>query len=376
MTTVPIVDQMAALTAAAAGAWPAWSGERARGIPGVGRALSIYTGLIGQMPMQRYRGPEMLPATTFLQRPDPDSPAEWFVGMQVDDYLMHGNAVHVVTGRNAEGWPSSVTHLPAARVTLTPAVSPLARPSYAFDGAGLPADDVVHVRRGCDPMFPRRGMGVMEQHLRSLGRIYHQEAAEDGNLTKAAVPSVAVIAPNPRITDPEIRAAKEQWEDMYGGPVRRPGIFPHGTAIQTLSWTPTDAQMIEARQFSLVDIANVMNLDSWWLSAPGATYQYKSPAPMFSALLKTSINPVAAQLEAEWSFRWLPWGQRLRFDRRALESGSYGEAVGVAAEGMAAVGADGSPLFTTEEARAMIGMPVAATPQTSAASPLPTGEEG
>lgn len=363
-------------SASSTGVWPSWRAELARSIPGVGRAISIYTGLISQMALNRFRGITPLPPTLMMQRPDPNRALAWWLAQHVDDYLMHGNAVHYVTGRDADDRPTSAVWLPSHRVGLLEnRVNPLLPPTYVFDGKQLPRQgDVVHVQRGADPMFPWRGVGVVEQHLRSLGRVYHQEMAEDGSLTSSGVPSVAVIAGNPRISDEEIDQGLEQWDHMFGGPVRKPGIFPAGTQVLPLAWSPSDAQMVEARGFSLTDVANMFNLDSYELSAPQSSHVYKSPGPMFTALMRKSLAPVMAPFESEWSYRWLPRGQELRFNRRAVEVGDFGEAMTAASTGVTTVGADGQPLMSVEEGRAMLGLAVASSLDASAASVLPTTE--
>src|SRR5690349_16989579 len=70
--------------------------SRARGIPAIARVLQLISGVIRQMPLDDYRGVEPLPRPRLLESPDPDVARSWWVGNQVDDYLLHGNAVHYV----------------------------------------------------------------------------------------------------------------------------------------------------------------------------------------------------------------------------------------------------------------------------------------
>ena len=353
--------------------WPAWRADLARSIPAVGRALGIYRGLIAQMPLQRFRAAEALPTTRLLERPDEERPRSWFVGQHVDDYLVHGNAVHLVLNRDADGWPQWVRWLPAPRVSMAVMPDPMARPEYLFDGRPLPQEDVVHVQRGADPTATWRGVGVVEQHLLSMGRVFAQEASETASLTGAGVPSVAVIAPNPRISDDEIKAARAQWDELYGGPRRVPGIFPQGTEIRTLAWSPTDSQMTEARTLALTDVANMFNVDAYHLGAPGSSHTYRSPGPLFTSLLRVSLEPVMADFEGEWSYRWLPRGQELRFLRRVVEQDTLAEGVSTVAKAIGTVDANGEPLMLSPEGRTALGWAVSdGALQATAVSPLPT----
>jgi HK97 family phage portal protein len=361
------LQEVIAQAMAASGTWKPWASSRARSIPGFGRALLIYSGLISQMPLDHYRGDRRLEETRLLFRPDPNHSRAWWVARMVEDYLEHGNAVHLVMARDAEGRPASVMWLPAHRVSLERSDGDWAPPRYILDGIPIPRQqDVVHIQRGADPSFPWRGIGVVEQHLQSLGRIYNQERFEANSLTTSGVPSVAIIAPNPRIGDDEIKKARSQWDELYGGVTRRPGIFPAGTLIKPLSWSPTDAQLSEARQFSLTDMANMFNLDGLWLGAPASSHTYRSLSPAFTHLVRVSLEPVAEVLEQEWGYRWLPRGQSLAFRRRVLEQGTLAEGVATVARGMTTIGSDGRPLMTTDEGRGEIGLP-AQPPEAAAA---------
>ena len=96
-----------------------WDVASAIRVPSVSRATSLYSGLIRQCSMDAYRGADPLPRPRLLDRPDPTDSRAHFVGLQVEDYLWHGNALSVITGRNAEGWPASVAWLPAAWCAIT-----------------------------------------------------------------------------------------------------------------------------------------------------------------------------------------------------------------------------------------------------------------
>jgi phage portal protein BeeE len=100
--------------------------------------------------------------------------------------------------------------------------------------------------------------------------------------------------------------------------VREPAILPNGTQVVPLAWSPTDTQMIEARRMTLQDIANLFNLDGYWLGSAVQGMTYKTSAPQYQQILRTSIEPVIADFEAVWSQAWLPRGQSVRFDRNKL----------------------------------------------------------
>ncbi|MFI6329865.1 phage portal protein [Micromonospora chersina] len=333
-----------------------WDVNSARSLPGMGRALQLYGGLISQCALDQYSGDELVnPRPPLLQLPDVNLRARsTFVRVHVEDYLLHGNAVHLVTARYADGRVRGVRWFPAHMWHVTdPAASEDGGVDYYLNGRKVERrGDVVHVQRGAAEGAPWRGVGVVEEHLKTLNRAGLEEAAESKNLTGGGVPSVAVIAPQPTLSTEEAEAAKDTWEEKFEGPGRRPAVLPNGTQVVPLGWSPVDAQMIEARKMSLVDVANACNLDPYWLGGQSSSHTYKSPGPMFLTLLRTSLGPVMSDLEAVWSLYWLQLGRSVRFDRLALTRDDFATEVQTGVQGVA------SGLFTAEEWRIRQGMPV------------------
>lgn len=333
-----------------------WDASTARSLPGMGRALQLYGGLISQCPLDKYRGDEPIrPRPAALKLPDVNLRARsTYVRVHVEDYLLHGNALHLITMRTSTGEMRGTRWFPAHMwQAADPATTEDGGVDYYLNGRKVNRADVVHVQRGAAEGAPWRGVGVVEEHLKTLNRAGLEEAAEAKNLTGGGVPSVAIIAPQSTLDEDEAEGAKDKWEEKFEGPGRRPALLPNGTQVVPLSWSPVDAQMIEARKMSLVDLANVLNLDPYWLGGQGSSLTYRSPGPMFLTLLRTSLEPVMADLESVWSMLWLPpIGQTISFDRLALTRDDWTTEV---TTGIAAVNGG---LMTREEWRIRQGMPI------------------
>jgi HK97 family phage portal protein len=326
--------------------------QSARRVPGVARCIQLYGGMCKQMELDVYRGADKLPTPRLVDRPDPLRGRPWFVQVSVEDYLLNGNALSLVTTRGADGWPTSVQWLPAQSVyiTWTP-YDPDTGIQYFYYGTPLPIEDVIHVRRGADRYFPVRGVGVVEEFLSTLDRVAMEEEYERSALGAGAVPSVAIIAPG--TLSPEVAAeAKQDWLTNYGGPGRVPAILPNGTQVVPLAWSPSDTQLTEARHMSLIDVANAFNVDGFWLSAPVAGMTYKTANPQYQSFLRTSLEPVLSDFESEWSYSWLPRGQTVQFDRTALVRED------MATTAVAAIGLYRAGIINLEESRQMIGQAI------------------
>jgi len=347
-----------------------WDVATARRLPSVGRALSIYGGMIKQMVMDAYRGIVPLPRPRILEQPDPDRGRGWWQQVMVEDYQLHGNALALVTSRGPDGWPTTVSWLPASMCALEwdPRDPAALRYTLRWDTAvTLPAGDIIHIRRGADPWCPARGIGVVEEHVRTLDRTAREEEYQRTSFN-SGVPSVAVIAPNPRLSQQESQTAGDQFWDRYGGTGRRPGVFPAGTVITPIAWSPSDAQLVEARGASLLDVANLFNLDGFWLGAPAAAMTYKSVGPMYTDLLRVSVEPVLSDFEDILSGSLLPRGQRVVFNRTDVLRDDFASTI------TALRGAVDGGLWTRDEARAYLRKPILgdAVPQVG---PLPAAPD-
>lgn len=321
---------------------------RAKSLPAVGRVIGLIVGMIKQMPIENYDGTSFLAKPRFFDQPDPDKARGWWVGVQVEDYLLNGNAIHYVTVQDTYGFPLAAVWVPADWVTMT--IDPYSGDlTYWVGGTKLDSSRVIHVQRGADRAFPNRGVGLVEQHMRELCKIDDQSRYERSLLGQSAVPSVAVIAPNPDLSPEEADQAQDKFIEKYGGNERKPGVFPAGTQIIPLAWSPADAELTEARKLNLIDVANMANMDGFWVGAPSGSFTYKSPGPMYLNLIRQTLNPILEDFEGTWSMRWVPRGRSARFNRTVLLQDDMQTMVSTA---KAAVEAK---LWTQAEARQYLG---------------------
>ena len=329
-----------------------WDTATAQMVPAVGRALALYGGLISQCDLDQYTGPSpVVPRPPVLENPDPILGSRpLFSRVHVEDYLVHGNALHLITSRD-QGRVRAVTWFPADQWGID-ASHGRGFPDYYLNGSKIARrEDVVHVKWGAAPGEPWRGWGLFERYMNTLDRVALQEASERSALSGGSVPSVAVIVPQKNPTQKDVDDAAEQWERRFGGPSRRPGIFPYGTVVQPLSWSAEDQQATLARQMSLTDVANMLNLDGFWLGAPNSSHQYKTTGDMFLQLQRISLEPVMGDLEAVWSNNWFPGQPRVQFDRNQLTRDDF-------ATSLATLGkAVNDGLMTPEEARLYMRWP-------------------
>ena len=335
-----------------------WDTVTAQQIPAVGRAIALYGGLISQCDLDQYDGfTPVAPRPELLDIPDPVLRSlALFIRVHVEDYLVHGNALHLITSRwpagsPLAGSPRRVTWFPAAEWSVD-ASHGRGFPDYYLNGTKINRrEDVVHVQWGAAPGEPWRGWGLPERYLDSLDRVALQEAAERSGLRNGSLPSVAVITPQKNLTQDEADDAAEVWERRFSGSSRRPGIFPYGTVVQPLSWSAEQQEATLARQMSLTDVANMLNLNSFWLNAPASSHTYRSPGPMFLELQRTSLEPVMTDLESVWGGAWFPGPRKIRLNRNTLTRDDFATSLATLGKAVA------DRIMTREEARVYMGWP-------------------
>lgn len=300
-----------------------WDTQTARRIPGVGRALDLICGLMSQMPLDQYAGIMPMDRPRLLEQPDLDLDLATFTAVQVEDWLLQGNAAHLVTARFRGGpfmgWPAAVKWYPAHAWNVAQDAESGKKRMWLY-GREVSLDQVVHVQNGADPMMPCRGQGVVERYLNDLDRIALQSERERVDTKDGQVPSVAVIVPQKDPQSGDLDEAAKRWADKFDGPGRKPVFLPNGTQVETLGWSPNDAQATAARQLALTDTANMFNLDGTWLGAPNGSHNYKSPGPLFLTLVRTTLGRIMTPFQQTWSEFWLPRGRTVRFDREAIEA--------------------------------------------------------
>lgn len=348
-----------------------WDETTALSVPAVAKALHIYQ-LIGVMPLRRFRGVKPLASTRLLDQPDLSSAGStWFVSQSLSDWVLSGNAVHMVTARDAESLPAAVRYYPA-RCWHADFYTDGSVKDYYLNGKRVPFDDVVHVRRGQRPGAHGMGWGIVEQHLATLDRAGLESEAERQNLKGGGVPSVAVIAPQKDLTQANADAVADSWTTKMAGPGRQPAILPNGTQVIPLGWSASDSEMVEARKMTLIDVGNLTNIDSYFLGAQPGSHNYKSPGPLWLQLLRMSLEYPARLFEDAWSQAWLPPGQRVVFDRLALVRDDLQTSIATIAAARKA------RLMTYREGREYLGWdPDVQEPEAVAAPPVaaPAGQE-
>lgn len=279
-------------------------------LPGAWRGCNLMGDLLAQVPWDAWtehgREQEELisPRPLLLEQPaPPDTRFTTFKSMFLD-YLWHGNAVGIIATRDGAGKPTSIWPVPAPWVgvrritdrTSSSTFLPIGAIEYNIAGKVYSANDVVHVKGPCAP-GALRGFGVLEAHLLGTLATSHEQQHEAQKMARHGVPPGYLRATDPDVTDDELREARDDWMSKRDAG----GVAGLNSQIEfhEVAWNPDEMQMIEAREFTLLEMANLLGLPPSFLGAAvaGTSLTYSTVDTEALGLLKFSMGGHFSQFE-------------------------------------------------------------------------------
>jgi HK97 family phage portal protein len=308
---------------------PSWASSSAyRGamtIPAGWRGAVLLSSLLGEVPWHAYRSlgssPEekIDPIPPLLDQPHPpDTRMTTFVGWGLD-YIWNGNAVGVWAARNAYGWPTAVVPVPAEFVSVrrvTPFMDsplPVGELEYAIGSMRLGSDEVLHIKGPCAPGAVR-GMGLLESQFKTIN-LAQQQIDQASSLAVSGVPTGLITTDDPDIDETGLALLKEQW--LANQATRTVQALSAAVKFQPLSWKPEEAQMIEARKFTLTDWENMFGLPLGWLGGSTSSRTYANIEQDDINLLKFTLQDKVSQFEQTLSLAF-PRGTQVRANLDAV----------------------------------------------------------
>lgn len=347
------------------GSYPDWSYgayEGAMGLPGVWRAAMLVAEKIGSLPWDAYRERagkpvEKLATPPLLDRPNPnETRMSTFSGWALD-LLMHGNAFGVIAARDRLGYPTAITPVEAQFVSVG-RVKPqdnIALPTgsiyYLVGDQIFAPDEIIHVKGPAAPGC-LRGMGVLENHFNPL-RLAQDLEHQARSVSTSGVPTGLLKVTNSDATTDNLKTTKTLWEESQ----RTRGVAVLGPSMDfvPLAWSPSDSQLVEARKFSLVQIAHMFQLDPYWLGVSGDSNTYANTEMKSIDLVKFSLSGHLARFEQTLT-QQLPAGTYVKANLDALLRGDT-QSRYVAYQTAIAAG-----FLTVDEVRALEDMAPLASP--------------
>lgn len=316
------------------GAGEGWWGSNgylhALHIPGVDRAVNLISDLLGSLPWDAYtthgkdHAEKLDPRPVLLEQPNPEEPRVSTFSAWAVDLLLYGNAFAVIVERNAQGTPTALAPVAARNVGVrrvngtTYSPLPVGAVEYLVGGRSFAADEVLHVKGLTEPGL-LRGYGVLERHFHGHGALdLASDLARQARSVTAngGVPTGLLKAMSPDVTKDQLTDAKAAWLNAQRD--RTVAALGPGTDFVPLAWTPEDSQLLEARKFSLLEIANLFGLPPRFVGASsGDSMTYSNSETESIDLIKFSLGGHLARFEQSLSLLF-PHGTQVKANLDAL----------------------------------------------------------
>ncbi len=291
---------------------PSWAATPYRGamnLPGAWRAAIIAADLLGSLPWEAYeRGPLGVPVLAARQpavlgKPSPPDPLITTVSSWGLDYLWHGNAVALKGPITPEGDVSALASVPIGNVAIGRAGRDVAgirrgEPIYRIGNGVYTADEVVHIKGPCEP-GALRGLGALEVHLAGALRTALELQRQAGDLDISGVPTGTLKVSAPDLTGPEAAEIRGNW--LRAQRSRTIAVLNDVTDFTPLAWNPTEAQLLDARKFSLHEIALIVGVPLYFLGVETSNRTYSNVEQEGIVLTRFHLAGAIRRVEAAFT---------------------------------------------------------------------------
>jgi HK97 family phage portal protein len=277
--------------------WPASAYRNGMSIPGASRGALLIAGLLGSSPWHAFRkasggdpAPRMIdPVPPLLEQPAPPDVAAVTWGSMALDFLWDGNAIGIYAARDRYGWPTAIVPVPAGQVFVRRVDErhyplPYGEIEYMIGDLSFSPSDVLHIKGPSAP-GDLRGRGVLENHMRALSSAELLSAEAH---SPHGVPSGVLTSENPDLKKREARELKAAW--MESQRTRTVAVLNATTKFEALAWNPEQAQLIEARKFSLSEWELIFGLPVGWLGGQTSSRTYSNIEQDAINLIKFTLS--------------------------------------------------------------------------------------
>lgn len=302
---------------------PVVSDLQVMGLPAAWRAINLVAnGLAMMAPLDVYEDDELLvkvaPRPSIADRPN--------VTMTSHEFWFQAAAVALCRGQYialhadfdpSTGYPNQVVPVPIG--FAHPYYDTAGYTVYEIAGELYSSEQVTHVRWLQLPGSPR-GIGPVEIHRRALGSSLEMQHLKADTYARGSVPSGIIEVPIPNPDKTQMEDVQTQWIDNHGMQ-HRPAVLPQDWKFIPLTFSPVDAQFLEAMQYGVAETAFIFGLDPTDLNASlsggSASITYANIEQRQIARTTDAYGPWMNRFEQAWA-DLLPGRQVTRFDPNRL----------------------------------------------------------
>lgn len=221
----------------------------------------------------------------------------------------------------------------------------------------LPDSEVLHIPN-VSLDGGRTSLSAISAGADAVGLAIASERHSGLFFSQGAAGNVALKFPN-KIGPDTIKVIKEEWAKNQGGLANHwlPKVITEGGDLVRISMTAEDAQLIESRQFQVIDICRFFGVPPVMIGETEKTSSWGSGVEQMARwFAQFTINPHLTDFEQELKRKLIvPFDESVKFDESELTRGdtkSMTELLNMARGSLTQ-----PQLLTRNECRSMIGFP-------------------
>lgn len=293
--------------------------ERALHIAAFWGCVQLLTRNAAMLPVDAYRRTptrrvEIDPQPALVESPSAVVSRSTWLGQIMMSLLLRGNAFGLVTQTGADGWPAKIeiVHPDTVRIRQD---SPLAPPSYLYMNKPVPDGMMKHISSGNGPGSVV-GMSPVTYAAWTLGLAIGSLEYGSELMNGGGHPTAVLSTDKPVDADQARRTKsrfKEATEDDHLA------VLGGGWKYDAVQISPVEAQLLETRQFSAVEICQFMGVPPTKIEAAmsGTSVTYANREQRQQDYLSDGLMWWVTRIEEAWS-SWLPRKQVVKLNVDAL----------------------------------------------------------
>lgn len=289
-------------------------GSQALRLSAVYRCVEVISSSVAQLPIELYSIDEQGFRTynrnhkvAYLLATEPNEYMTRynFMKVVVASILLRGNAFAQVI-RDQDGYPKTLMLLDNDRVTITNGI-------YRIDGKKIDRANILHFLNFSEDGI--NGISVLTHASRTLSLAANSEKHASGFFKNGANLS-GVLTVQSSLNKGQKDAIKQSWADTFDPVTGTPNgiaVLEGNMEFAPISINPADAQLLETRQFNVVDICRffgVSPVKAFDLSKSS----YSTVEATQLSFLTDTLSPLLENIELELERKLLLPSERTKYD--------------------------------------------------------------
>ena len=286
-----------------------YANNKAMLLSAVYRCVEVISDSIAQLPCEPYRidsdGCKIKftkhPTYNLLNRePNQNMSKFTFMKTMVVSMLLTGNAYALIE-RDERGNAKALYYIPTELVTILKPQTITDTISYSITGMKNVVEDcnMIHILNFTSDGY--EGISTLAYARKTLGLAMDAEANAEG-FFKGGANVAGLLKCNSPLTNKQKESLKSSWNSAFNGSTGTPNgiaVLDADLDFQSVTVNPSDAQLLETRQFNVVDICRffgVSPVKAFDLSKSS----YNTIEQMQLAFLTDTLQPLLEKIECEF----------------------------------------------------------------------------